>query len=153
MEEPQPVSSTLETLEDKSPAESPVKELEEPLVATKAEEPTTEQLDQAPTQEEVPETETVTEEGETSPDKLIDGADVLDSVGNSDPGTPYSHDEAMGSTSASASEDEHPHSSKPKRNAVKLQGITPDGASMYSFTSTLPPFHSFYSPIPFPIPL
>jgi hypothetical protein len=123
MEEPISVPSSPSASGEVSQPESPVTELVEPLTAElsiKQDQPVEQACDAAESDVVV-----VEEEVETSSGKLIDGADVLDNVGNSDPGTPY---EALGSTSASASEDEL--SPKPRRSEVKLQGISPDGTSM-----------------------
>ena len=122
-----PLSSTSSP-EGETPTESSAKEMEEPVVNTKPEE-STEVTEEQPNTCASPEPIGGTELEEISSPKLNDdGADVMDSIGSPDPGSPYE----TFSPSASASEDEHPHSTRPKRSAVKLQGITPDGASMYT---------------------
>lgn len=121
MEEPIAEPSSPES----TSTESPVQEIEstaDTSTGTEAETTTTATPEQ-PTLDVTDAQASPADEVDTSTEKQTDGADLLDSVGNSGPGTPY---ENFGSPSASASDDEHTHS-KRKRGHVKLQGISPEG--------------------------
>lgn len=137
IEEMSAESPVLDLQQETSPEQSPTTTQDQPETSAVTESPVV--PEEVGTTEDIVETKEETEPiGEVEPDsgKLSDGADVLDSVGNSEPGTPHSPDEAIGSASASASEDEHTHSTKRRRSDVRLQGITPDGGSTYIHSYT-----------------